>query len=718
MVYSVSYKMLEDNIKSGYQVSLAHDINLLDMQIRQINSTSKNIGIDPSILTLYNTQKLDDGIDRYYEFYEASQQLKYYTVGNPLIKKCFLSLPDRDITITPYGIYDTKVYMKIIDDDLAEYATKNIKTFQTNNEQVFKKKILNVNSIPIGNRSRVAGSINITMDKKALQKFISPIQYQHEAFFIAIDKKGNNIMQLKGRACGVDLQNFILEQWINEMGPGDYMINTVTSQYNGWKYYSFVPMKQAFKRLNFFSTIVMVLLGIICIMGSGLSFYFAKYHTKPIKEMLGMLKNNFSNEKEDEEKVNAYMYIHQSLEELIKDKNMLANQLQKQKPIIQMDFVRNLLEGKLYKSKEIEAYTELIDHGQLEQSLRVIIIEFINDFIDANKEELTAIHISKSVIKKEINALLGNGYYIYDLSNRRIALITNACKEHLLRKKLQQLVHILSIKNIHVTMGVGKGVKELSLVYQSYHQGLEAVEYNKFNSQRYITYYEDISVLTSNDFYYPLELELQLMDTLKSGNKQRLKEILKEVFEENFERRHLTLEKRKQLVYLMRGTIMRQLVGLNYEGNHELEHLIKCMNTSDSADYIFNCVIRIHNIIVEHISNENEKEKIVMKQKIINYIDQHFIDGDLTLYTLAQQFHYSEAYMYQFFKQNMDCTYSSYLENLRLKKACSLLSTTDLTINIIGKQVGYNNDTTFRRAFKRVKGVTPSSYRQTLKKKG
>jgi transcriptional regulator GlxA family with amidase domain len=54
---------------------------------------------------------------------------------------------------------------------------------------------------------------------------------------------------------------------------------------------------------------------------------------------------------------------------------------------------------------------------------------------------------------------------------------------------------------------------------------------------------------------------------------------------------------------------------------------------------------------------------------------------------------------------------SDYVQTLRIEEAKHLLETTNIPTDEVGAQVGYDDPASFRRAFKRIAGVTPARYR-------
>ena len=56
-----------------------------------------------------------------------------------------------------------------------------------------------------------------------------------------------------------------------------------------------------------------------------------------------------------------------------------------------------------------------------------------------------------------------------------------------------------------------------------------------------------------------------------------------------------------------------------------------------------------------------------------------------------------------------------FLLKFRITKACEMLSNTDLSINSISYSCGYANQLAFSKAFRKVTGNSPSSYRKEKK---
>lgn len=116
--------------------------------------------------------------------------------------------------------------------------------------------------------------------------------------------------------------------------------------------------------------------------------------------------------------------------------------------------------------------------------------------------------------------------------------------------------------------------------------------------------------------------------------------------------------------------------------------------------------------------NSRSSEIIEYKQpahrtiwEVLRFIHLHFFEP-LTLKELAGHVNWSESYISREFKKLTGMNFVDYLHKLRISRATALLSTTTMSITEISSEVGYDYFRTFSRAFKALKGITPTEYRK------
>ncbi len=84
----------------------------------------------------------------------------------------------------------------------------------------------------------------------------------------------------------------------------------------------------------------------------------------------------------------------------------------------------------------------------------------------------------------------------------------------------------------------------------------------------------------------------------------------------------------------------------------------------------------------------------------------------ITLHSLAEHFHYSDAYLSNMFRQKANTTFTEILRNFRLEQAKNLLITSKLKLAEVCDQVGYRDQSQFIRDYKKRFGTTPIQYRK------
>ena len=91
---------------------------------------------------------------------------------------------------------------------------------------------------------------------------------------------------------------------------------------------------------------------------------------------------------------------------------------------------------------------------------------------------------------------------------------------------------------------------------------------------------------------------------------------------------------------------------------------------------------------------------------------QHSFSAPYDAKTYADMLYISVSRFNHFFKESVGVSPHKYYMNIRMKNAQELLEQTDLQINVIAKNCGYEDALYFAQAFKKQVGTTPSEYRK------
>ena len=111
--------------------------------------------------------------------------------------------------------------------------------------------------------------------------------------------------------------------------------------------------------------------------------------------------------------------------------------------------------------------------------------------------------------------------------------------------------------------------------------------------------------------------------------------------------------------------------------------------------------------------DENFSENSRIYQ-ILEYLNSNYTEN-ITLDSIAKEFHYNKSYLASTFKKLTGRTLTEYINQNRCHYAETLLKTTNIKIEDIAEMCGFSSDATFRRVYKRHRKTSPSNVRKMHK---
>ncbi len=116
-----------------------------------------------------------------------------------------------------------------------------------------------------------------------------------------------------------------------------------------------------------------------------------------------------------------------------------------------------------------------------------------------------------------------------------------------------------------------------------------------------------------------------------------------------------------------------------------------------------------HTELFVHTSPSSYEQELVLK--ILSYIDTSYRAASLTEFATTEK---ADIYtLSRILKKETGRSFKELLQEKRLSRACTLLSSSHASVADIAASVGYENTSFFHRLFRRVYGVSPRDYRIT-----
>lgn len=112
-----------------------------------------------------------------------------------------------------------------------------------------------------------------------------------------------------------------------------------------------------------------------------------------------------------------------------------------------------------------------------------------------------------------------------------------------------------------------------------------------------------------------------------------------------------------------------------------------------------------------HIESNVDESTVDKVNTVFAFTIDH-LHEKISLSQAADVLNMNASYFSRFFKKSTGNTFCEFLTQIRIGKACELLSTTDRHITSICYEVGYSNVANFNRRFREQKRLTPREYRR------
>ncbi|RXZ78647.1 response regulator [Paenibacillaceae bacterium] len=164
-----------------------------------------------------------------------------------------------------------------------------------------------------------------------------------------------------------------------------------------------------------------------------------------------------------------------------------------------------------------------------------------------------------------------------------------------------------------------------------------------------------------------------------------------------------------QVVSVLVSKYYEELKDMELEFLNYAELMERFENFASLCSFIYDIFIYIKQL---NHQSFHEGDTYAQFMQMIHYIDNNY-HNKLYLKELSAKFYINQVYSCQLFKKNLGKTFSEYVTELRIKRACELLKHSELSIEEIASEAGYFDYYYFNKAFKKQCGITPAKFRKS-----
>lgn len=162
-----------------------------------------------------------------------------------------------------------------------------------------------------------------------------------------------------------------------------------------------------------------------------------------------------------------------------------------------------------------------------------------------------------------------------------------------------------------------------------------------------------------------------------------------------------------------RGSLLRAC-DITDECKETIEWLIKTRHSETDVTLLRKSLI---NTLFWYFTNNVEFEDISKTsmqtfRKVMKYCNEQCMEESFSLTSASKALGYAETYISRMISKRLNMSFSSYINQLRIYRACKLLRKTDESITNIAYMCGYRTIRNFNDKFLKHMGQSPSDFRK------
>jgi len=709
--FQAAFRIVEENLKVTHINMLQRSADIIENELVDVESMALQIASDNTILEMAAQKRGDanyiqtalGALDNF------TLYLNYKDIELMNSNKVYIFFRNTDLVLYEKSYYKPEIFRSYLDDWGIDYDRWHEEMMDDNlvspsfrrNGSGFEY-IFPFSKWMFGERQ---GIIVFRIEESAIfqkMKFINDLESRETYLVEILDAQGS---RLWASNTFEDFPELTPEELNGSYVEKDGLsVIVARSDKLNWYYVLVLPVKESLSELAALKNLVLLLMLAATIVSGILALIQAVRKGKPVDVALQAL----TPEGEEPER---YANLGNAVSEIVKKHEDVLREVEENKFSLQKHFFDELLSAEFSTEAQLKAVAAKAGLDIDNQMYQTAYIQLFagNDFSQVDDQTMNEIRILSQLMKNHLRDLCGHNVWFHKKNyNSEIAIFAIDHMEEdvvdLIKKTKEWVMRECQIE---ITSGIGGTCNNLLLIWRSMEEARIALE-NCTRENPVRSY--NAELVKSDEYYFPSVAGDKLEECLRSGQWQEAKDILALLETENCANRQLSrsqfIKLNQKLMDIMGRTWKKEELG---EKAYWINEVLMKPEIIQQEYFL-----RLRQLC-RKICNDNVEKKQEQRSRMVDeikeYIRAHYCESDMGLTRVGSKFRVSESYLSTLFKEQSGGNFGDFLETLRIEKACELLKDRSVTVNEVAEEVGYNSVQSFRRAFKRVKGVSPKELR-------
>lgn len=738
--YLSTVRVIEGHAKSSALAILEQTRDIVDTRFEELDSTAKQLSLSASVLSFLTMGSIPEGSAGFYELWSYWSTLPNYSLANSFISSFFIIPRNGDFIISAEELLrsDPEQYERVFKykdwsyGDWRNYLFSERRFGQVLSQATLKlggsrkaSGVFYLQSLPVDHSKNALGVFLVFIDEASIKSLLRRLDAGDRGLVFIADASGELIAGLAGKDCTIDLGEAAGKGAKNLLGDYEakgYIVSRTTSGQSGWSYASVLPSDLVLSDVGRIRDIALITLGLGLLAGVVAAILLARRSSAPIRQIAHRVTRLVAMAEmpgcRDE-----LEYLGAAFEGLAGKDARLRAELERQVPVIRSDVARRLLHGLYGNDEEAHSLALVAGIDLRGRPLTAAAVRITGYRGPLNVELLEELKVARAALAEALLADSREGVLIAEEDYSLVGIIFSwdstdrGGAEREAEARLRSLAESLSRSyQVRIEWAIDATVASVSELPSAYmrarrHIGNDELQLGEGGSG---------GGNGEAVFFFPIETELRLVAALRGGDKETLRSLLAELAKENLETRSLGDQRFHDFTEAIKVTVLRgfgeqRMLGAAGAIVPRFAEDLDRLDPSDRRAWFSQAEALLLGLVDSLLSLRGMARR-ELAEAVASRLAQVYTDPALTIYSVAQEFGLSESSFYHFFRSAFGESFADYVEGLRVREACARLGRPSpsasgaVAIKDVAAAVGFASSTTFRRAFHRVVGLSPSEY--------
>lgn len=461
---------------------------------------------------------------------------------------------------------------------------------------------------------------------------------------------------------------------------------------------------QPFTSAEFVPLFVALLIGLAFIVAT---YFISKHYYLPFGSIERIIDSDRPVAKNEIES------ILDGIRNLIGERNGYRERIVTITPYAKQGMLHSILTGDVQK----ERLRILIDEQYIDLKLPYFMLALANIAYKSDGDVAALYRDTISVIQHVCQAYSNEDTQIdcYKKDAQNVFIIANSNQDHAIENTFyalhKQLTKEIDDPRCEITLGVSLVENDLSRLSEACKDAELALERMLVGGRNSIYFYEKDAAAEAKAYYFPKDAVKRLARDFKEENRADLKAFLQELYTRNIRESDINPADIRLMIDELHIAALNALQSVSGVNTTRIQ--IERMQEVSTIDEVFVYYEAVFEEACRQLTQLMDSDQSVreLKEEIVAFMNERYLDPDLSLNSLADHFGVSTKYICLVCKECLNTTFLQYVREKQIRRAAELLKTTGESLETIAMQCGFTNMLTFRRNFKVIMGMNPSDYR-------